>query len=94
MLNQKRIEMKHDQKEIQEVTSKKLKDGNKGKHHKKEPRNALGQMMKKTENREEKVLKNSHCTHWILCQIEGINSTSIEGKLKPIQSTQSRNQLE
>ena len=46
MLNQKRIEMKHDQKEIQEVTSKKLKAGKKGKHHKKEPRNALEQMKK------------------------------------------------
>ena len=62
MLNQKRIEKKHDQKEIQEVTSKKLKGGKKSKHHKKEPRNALEQM-KKTENREEKVLRNSHCTH-------------------------------
>ena len=46
MLNQKRIEMKHDQKEIQEVISKKLKAGKKGKHHKKEPRNALEQMKK------------------------------------------------
>jgi len=41
MLNQKRIEMKHDYKEIQEVTSKKLKAGKKGMRHKKEPRNAL-----------------------------------------------------
>ena len=64
MLSQKRIEMKHDQKEIQEVTSKKLKAGKKGKHYKKEPRNALEQMKKKTENSEEKVLKNSHCTHF------------------------------
>ena len=55
--------MKHDQKEIQEVTRKKLKAGKKGKHHKKEPRNALEQMKKKTENREEKVLRSSHNTH-------------------------------
>ena len=56
------IKMKHDQKESQELTSKKLKAEKKGKHHKKEPRNALEQM-KKTKNREEKVLRNNHCTH-------------------------------
>ena len=46
MRNQKRIEMKHNQKDIQEATSHKLKAGKKGNHHKKEPRNALEQMKK------------------------------------------------
>ena len=94
MLNQKRIEMKHDQKEIQEVTSKKLKVGKKGKHHKKEPKNALEQMKKKLKTKKKKFSETATILIAILCQIEGINSTSIEGKLKPIQSTQSRNQLE
>ena len=49
---------------------------------------------KKTENREEKCSETTTVLIAILCQIEGINSTSIEGKLEPIQSTQSRNQLE
>ena len=39
MLNQREL-MKHDQKEIQEVTSKKLKSGKKKQAPQKEPRNA------------------------------------------------------
>ena len=92
MLNQKIIEMKHDQKEIQEVTSKK------GQTERKAPQKGTQKCIrideKKLKTEKKKCSETATVLIEILCQIEEINSTSIEGKLKPIQSTQSRNQLE
>jgi len=80
--------MKHDWKESQEIKARK-----KGYHNQNEPRIAL-ELKKKAEKQRRKIAQKT-ATVLIanLCQIEGIKSTSIEGKLKEIWSTQLSNQL-